>query len=395
MIEQVKGTRNLYGLEAEKYLYIYDIFRKSFNTYGYDLIELPTIEYKELFNKSIGENSEIVTKQMYEFKDKGNRDLVLRPEATASVVRFHNEFFKNESKKYSYFGKMFRYENPQKNRYREFIQAGAEIVGTIDEYSNLQILKSSIRFLSLLNIKSKLNLNTIGTKEEREKYIRELDKYFSKNKRELSKESVDKIGKNTLRILDSNDPFDNQIIDLAPVIYDFLSNETLSLYETFKKELKTNGIDFVENPKLVRGLDYYNDLTFEFVANGTVVGGGGRYDSLSEILGLGKLSGIGVAFGVDRLINTIRSIPSKTKVMLIAQNLSDLTLVSSRLDKAGINYLLPVRDSKENTQYKEAIKNNVDYVINCSENTIKNINNNESIKFNISNLRKLLWTYQS
>ncbi len=390
MIEQVKGTRNLYGLEAEKYLYIYDIFRKSFNTYGYDLIELPTIEYKELFNKSIGENSEIVTKQMYEFKDKGNRDLVLRPEATASVVRFHNEFFKNESKKYSYFGKMFRYENPQKNRYREFIQAGAEIVGTIDEYSNLQILKSSIRFLSLLNIKSKLNLNTIGTKEEREKYIRELDKYFSKNKRELSKESVDKIGKNTLRILDSNDPFDNQIIDLAPVIYDFLSNETLSLYETFKKELKTNGIDFVENPKLVRGLDYYNDLTFEFVANGTVVGGGGRYDSLSEILGLGKLSGIGVAFGVDRLINTIRSIPSKTKVMLIAQNLSDLTLVSSRLDKAGINYLLPVRDSKENTQYKEAIKNNVDYVVNCSENTIKNINNNESIKFTISNLRKLL-----
>ena len=390
MIEQVKGTRNLYGPEAEKYLYIYDIFRKSFNTYGYDLIELPTIEYKELFNKSIGENSEIVTKQMYEFKDKGNRDLVLRPEATASVVRFHNEFFKNESKKYSYFGKMFRYENPQKNRYREFIQAGAEIVGTIDEYSNLQILKSSIRFLSLLNIKSKLNLNTIGTKEEREKYIRELDKYFSKNKRELSKESVDKIGKNTLRILDSNDPFDNQIIDLAPVIYDFLSNETLSLYETFKKQLKTNSIDFVENPKLVRGLDYYNDLTFEFVANGTVVGGGGRYDSLSEILGLGKLSGIGVAFGVDRLINTIRSIPSKTKVMLIAQNLSDLTLVSSRLDKAGINYLLPVRDSKENTQYKEAIKNNVDYVVNCSENTIKNINNNESIKFNISNLRKLL-----
>ena len=390
MIEQVKGTRNLYGLEAEKYLYIYDIFRKSFNTYGYDLIELPTIEYKELFNKSIGENSEIVTKQMYEFKDKGNRDLVLRPEATASVVRFHNEFFKNESKKYSYFGKMFRYENPQKNRYREFIQAGAEIVGTIDEYSNLQILKSSIRFLSLLNIKSKLNLNTIGTKEEREKYIRELDKYFSKNKRELSKESVDKIGKNTLRILDSNDPFDNQIIDLAPVIYDFLSNETLSLYETFKKQLKTNSIDFVENPKLVRGLDYYNDLTFEFVANGTVVGGGGRYDSLSEILGLGKLSGIGVAFGVDRLINTIRSIPSKTRVMLIAQNLTDLNLVSTKLDKAGINYLLPVRDSKENTQYKEAIKNNVDYVINCSENTIKNINNNESIKFNISNLRKLL-----
>jgi len=390
MIEQVKGTRNLYGLDAQKYLYIYDIFRSSFNSYGYDLIELPTIEHKELFNKSIGENSEIVTKQMYEFKDKGNRDLVLRPEATASVVRFHNEFFKNESKKYSYFGKMFRYENPQKNRYREFIQAGAEIVGTIDKYSDLQILKTSIRFLSLLKINSKLNINTIGTKEEREEYIRELDKYFIKNKNELSKESVDKIGKNTLRILDSNDPFDNQITDLAPVIYDFLSNETLDQYETFKKELINEGIDFTENPKLVRGLDYYNDLTFEFIANGTVVGGGGRYDGLSEILGLGKISGVGVAFGVDRLINTVNSTPHKIKVMLIAQNLSDLNFVSTKLDKAGINYLLPVRDSKENTQYKEAIKNNVDYVINCSENTIKNINNNESMKFNISNLRKLL-----
>ena len=390
MIEQVKGTRNLYGLDAQKYLYIYDIFRSSFNSYGYDLIELPTIEHKELFNKSIGENSEIVTKQMYEFKDKGNRDLVLRPEATASVVRFHNEFFKNESKKYSYFGKMFRYENPQKNRYREFIQAGAEIVGTIDKYSDLQILKTSIRFLSLLKVNSKLNINTIGTKEEREEYIRELDKYFIKNKNELSKESVDKIGKNTLRILDSNDPFDNQINDLAPVIYDFLSNETLDQYETFKKDLMNEGIDFTENPKLVRGLDYYNDLTFEFIANGTVVGGGGRYDGLSEILGLGKISGVGVAFGVDRLINTVNSTPHKIKVMLIAQNLSDLNFVSTKLDKAGINYLLPVRDSKENTQYKEAIKNNVDYVINCSENTIKNINNNESMKFNISNLRKLL-----
>jgi len=390
MIEQVKGTRNLYGLDAQKYLYIYDIFRSSFNSYGYDLIELPTIEHKELFNKSIGENSEIVTKQMYEFKDKGNRDLVLRPEATASVVRFHNEFFKNESKKYSYFGKMFRYENPQKNRYREFIQAGAEIVGTIDKYSDLQILKTSIRFLSLLKVNSKLNINTIGTKEEREEYIRELDKYFIKNKNELSKESVDKIGKNTLRILDSNDPFDNQINDLAPVIYDFLSNETLDQYETFKKDLMNEGIDFTENPKLVRGLDYYNDLTFEFIANGTVVGGGGRYDGLSEILGLGKISGVGVAFGVDRLINTVNFTPHKIKVMLIAQNLSDLNFVSTKLDKAGINYLLPVRDSKENTQYKEAIKNNVDYVINCSENTIKNINNNESMKFNISNLRKLL-----
>ena len=166
MIEQVKGTRNLFGAESEKYIHIFNAFCDAFVDYGYEFVELPILEHKELFIKSIGENSEIVTKQMYEFKDKGDRSLVLRPEATASVVRFHNEFFKNESKKYAYFGKMYRYESPQKNRYREFIQAGAELIGTIDDFSELQILKSSINFLEKLNIKAKLNINTIGSIEE-------------------------------------------------------------------------------------------------------------------------------------------------------------------------------------------------------------------------------------
>tara|TARA_B100000575_G_scaffold25378_1_gene17155 strand:+ start:473 stop:1075 length:603 start_codon:yes stop_codon:yes gene_type:complete len=163
MIEQVKGTRNLFGADSEKYIHIFNTFCDAFVNYGYQLVELPILEHKELFIKSIGENSEIVTKQMYEFKDKGDRSLVLRPEATASVVRFHNEFFKNESKKYAYFGKMYRYESPQKNRYREFIQAGAELIGTIDDFSELQILKSSIKFLENLNINAKLNINTIGS----------------------------------------------------------------------------------------------------------------------------------------------------------------------------------------------------------------------------------------
>ena len=176
MIEQVKGTRNLFGAESEKYIHIFNTFSDAFVDYGYELVELPILEHKELFIKSIGENSEIVTKQMYEFKDKGDRSLVLRPEATASVVRFHNEFFKNESKKYSYFGKMYRYESPQKNRYREFIQAGAELIGTIDDFSELQILKSSINFLEKLDIKAKLNINTIGSIEERKLYIKALPK---------------------------------------------------------------------------------------------------------------------------------------------------------------------------------------------------------------------------
>jgi histidyl-tRNA synthetase len=200
--------------------------KKSFHDYGYDLVELPTIEHKELFNKSIGENSEIVTKQMYEFKDKGNRDLVLRPEATASVVRFHNEFFKNESKKYSYFGKMFRYENPQKNRYREFIQAGAEIVGLIDSYSDFQIINDSYHFINSLIPDTKLKINTIGSIEDRKEYVKLLFDYFNDNKSKLSEESVEKLENNTLRILDSNNLDDANVVKNAPKINDFINSDS-------------------------------------------------------------------------------------------------------------------------------------------------------------------------
>ena len=182
MIEQVKGTRNIHSEEAQVYLFIFNTFLNTFNSSGYEYTELPIIEHKELFTKSIGESSEIVTKQMYEFKDKGDRELVLRPEGTASVVRFHNEFYKNDSKKYSYFGKMYRYENPQKNRYREFHQAGAEIIGTIDIFSDLQIIQSSIRFLNTLGIKADLHINSIGTIDDRSKYVSELLDYLIANK---------------------------------------------------------------------------------------------------------------------------------------------------------------------------------------------------------------------
>ncbi len=221
-------------------------------------------------------------------------------------------------------------------------------------------------------------------------YIKELENYFKKNKNNLSKESNEKIGKNTLRILDSNDPFDSEIIDLAPVIYQYLDEDTLDRYENLKQNLKNENIGYVENSKLVRGLDYYNDITFEFVYKATVLGGGGRYDKLAESLKLGNSAGVGVAFGVDRIINCINYVPSTKKIMLIGQNFDDIKSVSKKLDKSGIKYFLPIRKSKENTQYKEAIKNNVDYVINCTEKTIKNPKNSESFEFNIRNLKKLI-----
>ena len=168
MIEQVKGTQNISGDNAIKYLYIQNLFNNKFSDYGYQYIQTPLLEYKELFDKSIGESSEIVTKQMYELVDKGGRELVLRPEGTSSIVRYHAEFNKDLTIKYSYFGSMFRYENPQKNRYREFNQAGVEIVGLIDTYSDFQIINDSFNFINELIPGTKLNINTIGSISDRE-----------------------------------------------------------------------------------------------------------------------------------------------------------------------------------------------------------------------------------
>ena len=391
MIEQVKGTRNIHSEDAQVYLFILNTFLNTFNSSGYEYTELPIIEHKELFTKSIGESSEIVTKQMYEFIDKGNRELVLRPEGTASVVRFHNEFYKNDTKKYSYFGKMYRYENPQKNRYREFHQAGAEIIGTIDIFSDIQIVQSSIRFLNRLGIKADLHINSIGTIDDRAKYVTELLDYLKTNKENLSEDSLDKLENNTLRVLDSNNPQDREVINKAPSILGFLNDDSTNNYLQIKKELDSLGIQYVEDSNLVRGLDYYNDLTFEFKVNGLAVGGGGRYDKLSQILKLGNSEGVGVAFGVDRLMSLIDSDDSKaTKISLIGATIETINEVSAELINNNINHCLPVRISKENTQYKNAVNNKSDIVINCNERTIKLINSKETFPYNIDTLRDLI-----
>lgn len=391
MIEQVKGTRNIHSEDAQVYLFILNTFLNTFNSSGYEYTELPIIEHKELFTKSIGESSEIVTKQMYEFTDKGSRELVLRPEGTASVVRFHNEFYKNDSKKYSYFGKMYRYENPQKNRYREFHQAGAEIIGTIDIFSDIQIVQSSIRFLNRLGIKADLHINSIGTIDDRAKYVSELLDYLKTNKENLSEDSRDKLENNTLRVLDSNNPEDREVINNAPSILGYLNDDSTNNYLQIKKELDSLGIQYVEDSNLVRGLDYYNDLTFEFKVNGLAVGGGGRYDKLSQILKLGNSEGVGVAFGVDRLMSLIDTDDSKaTKISLIGATIETINKVSAELINNNINHCLPVRISKENTQYKNAVNNKSDIVINCNERTIKLINSKETFPYSIDTLRDLI-----
>ena len=384
MIEQVKGTRNIANEDSAKFLHVKNNFINKFSDYGYKYIQTPLLEYKELFDKSIGESSEIVTKQMYELKDKGGRDLVLRPEGTSSVVRYHAEFNKDNTSKYSYFGSMFRYESPQKNRYREFNQAGAEIVGLIDVYSDFQIINDSLNFINNLLPGTTLKINTIGSTEDREAYVKVLYNYFSKNKDKLSKESLEKIENNTLRILDSNNSDDSEIINNAPTINEHINNDSKASFDNLLNLLKISQINYEIDYSLVRGLDYYNDLTFEFhTEENVVVGGGGRYDSLAKILSIGEFNGVGVAFGVERIVNLLSELEISTKYYLLGTNIDNLIKYSKILDKNNINYNKPSRISKENSQFKEAKKLNAEYLINADEDTIKNLITNETKAFDI------------
>mgnify|MGYP003297131445 FL=1 len=384
MIEQVKGTRNIANDDSAKFLHVKNTFINKFSDYGYKYIQTPLLEYKELFDKSIGESSEIVTKQMYELKDKGGRDLVLRPEGTSSVVRYHAEFNKDNTTKYSYFGSMFRYENPQKNRYREFNQAGAEIVGLIDIYSDFQIINDSLNFNNNLLPGTTLKINTIGSIEDREAYVKVLYEYFSKNKEKLSNESLEKIENNTLRILDSNNSEDREIISNAPTINEYINTHSKENFESLLRLLDNSQINYEIDYSLVRGLDYYNDLTFEFhTEESVVVGGGGRYDNLAKILSIGDFNGVGVAFGVERIMNLLSEIKISSKYYLLGTNIDNLTKYSKILDENNINYNKPSRVSKENSQFKEAKKLNAEYLINADEDTIKNLITNETEAFDI------------
>ena len=384
MIEQVKGTRNIANNDSAKFLHVKNTFINKFSDYGYKYIQTPLLEYKELFDKSIGESSEIVTKQMYELKDKGGRDLVLRPEGTSSVVRYHAEFNKDITSKYSYFGSMFRYENPQKNRYREFNQAGAEIVGLIDIYSDFQIINDSLNFINNLLPETTLKINTIGSIEDREAYVKVLYEYFSKNKEKLSNESLEKIENNTLRILDSNNLQDREIISNAPTINEYINTHSKENFESLLRLLDNSQINYEIDYSLVRGLDYYNDLTFEFhTEESVVVGGGGRYDNLAKILSIGDFNGVGVAFGVERIMNLLSEIKISSKYYLLGTNIDNLTKYSKILDENNINYNKPSRVSKENSQFKEAKKLNAEYLINADEDTIKNLITNETEAFDI------------
>ena len=293
----------------ERYRFIVDKTLETSRRYGFHEVKTPIFEFTKVFSRTLGESTDIVSKEMYTFKDRGDDDLCLRPEGTAGIVRsFLSEGLQRKTPlKLFYEGPMFRYERPQKGRYRQFYQIGVELIGSDKLDSDVEVLSLGHNTLLELGVleKTKLFVNSIGDSETRKGYREKLVSYYQKHLGELSKDSQHRLKTNPLRILDSKDKNDIQINQEAPKLLDSLTESSRQRFEEIQKTLKTLGINFEVDPKLVRGLDYYSDLVFEFKTDQLgaqdAVLSGGRYDGLSQLMGGPLTPSVGWAAGIERL----------------------------------------------------------------------------------------------
>jgi histidyl-tRNA synthetase len=306
--QNVKGTKDILPEEAVKWVKIEDIVRKKMLQYNFQEVRFPTFESTELFRKSTGESTDIVKKEMFTFKDMGGRSLTLKPEGTPSVVRMflqYGLFNKGAVQKFYYIERMFRQEKPQKGRYREFRQFGAEVIGSSSAQSDAELVKSALDIFAELNIKGVgLNINSIGCPVCREDFIAELKNFLKDKLSDLCDDCNRRYSENPMRILDCKK--DKKKIKKAPSPLDFLCDECKKHFEEFKSHLDYLGIEFSVDKRLVRGLDYYTKTVFEFIHSGlgsqNEVGGGGRYDELIEFMGGENTPASGYAVGIDRLM---------------------------------------------------------------------------------------------
>ena len=307
--QAIRGTQDIFGAEAEAFAHVVETFERIRKLYRFRRIEMPVFEKTEVFSRSIGETTDVVSKEMYSFEDRGGDSLTLRPEFTAGIARAYltNGWQQYAPVKLATHGPLFRYERPQKGRYRQFHQLDAEIIGAGEPQADVELLVMADQLLHELGIADgvTLLLNTLGDGASREAWRAALVEYFRAVKADLSEDSQDRLERNPLRILDSKDPRDKVFTDAAPKIDDYLSVEAQDFFGKVTAGLDAAGVAWTRAPALVRGLDYYRHTAFEFVtdrlgAQGTVLGGG-RYDGLMESLGGAPTPAVGWAAGVERL----------------------------------------------------------------------------------------------
>ena len=376
LIKAVRGTKDIIGEEAKKYVYISNVAQKMFENYGYNFVKTPIFEETELFKRGIGEATDVVEKEMYTFKDRGDRSITLRPENTASLVRCYLEnaiYAKEEISRFYYNGSMFRYERPQAGRQREFNQIGLEVFGEKSPKVDAEVIAIGYKFLEKLGITDlEVKINSVGSKESRTIYREKLIEHFSKHLDDMCDDCKDRINRNPLRLLDCKVDKDKDFYKSAPNIIDFLFEDERKHYEDVKKYLDVFGIKYTEDPTLVRGLDYYSSTVFEIVTNklgsqGTVLGGG-RYDNLLKELGDKDIPAVGFATGVERIMMLLgENYPKNNPDVYIAwlgENTSETALkIAESLRDNDIKVYIDYSEKGMKSHMKKADKLSVRYCI--------------------------------
>lgn len=389
-VQAIRGMHDILPEQTPRWQYAEQVLRDVLTRYGYQEIRLPVVEKTELFKRSIGEVTDIVEKEMYTFDDRNNDSLTLRPEGTAGCLRacLEHGLLHNQVHRLWYYGPMFRHERPQKGRYRQFYQLGVESYGFSGPDIDVEIILLTDRLWKRLNIRDKLRLeiNTLGTTEERLVYRDELVSYFNQHIETLDQDSLRRLETNPLRILDSKNPEMAELISQAPELTDYLQEDSRHHFEVLTRSLDKLGVDYQLNTRLVRGLDYYGKTVFEWVtddlgAQGTICAGG-RYDALVEQLGGKSNSAIGFAMGMERLLLLLEQVETSNPIQKVDVY---MILVGKQAEEVGMLLAEKIRDELQEitllvncgggsfkSQFKKADKSGAEYALVLGEDEVNN-----------------------
>lgn len=378
---RVRGMQDIFGEYQRYFTFLKKVARHEFRTNGFTRITTPILEMKSLITHSTGDSSDIVTKEMFDFTDKGGREVVMKPESTPGVMRAYLEHMMEEPQPvYLYYIEPhFRYDRPQKGRYRQFHQVGAEIIGEEDPILDAKAIYLMAQILDGIGLAGTytVKINSLGVAKEREKYLLELQSFFENKKHLLDETDLARLEKNPLRLLDSKNPDVQELLKIAPKMTDFLKKDSLEFYTKVKEYLDILGVAYVEDSTLVRGLDYYSHTVWEFVDGSgrtqDAFGGGGRYDGLAKSIGYKtEIPAVGFAFGAERLIEAMieRGVQLKNKdqihlyIMQLGDDAKKLALpLNIEARKKWINSLLSLGTPSIKTQLKKANRVGARFVI--------------------------------
>ena len=378
--QAIRGTQDIFGPDAEAFAFVVETFERVRKLYRFRRVEMPVFEKTEVFSRAIGETTDVVSKEMYSFEDRGGDSLTLRPEFTAGIARAYlsNGWQQHAPLKVATHGPLFRYERPQKGRYRQFHQIDAEIISAAEPQADVELLAMADQLLKELGIEGvTLHLNTLGDGDSREAWRAALVEHFRAVKDELSEDSQERLEKNPLRILDSKDRRDQRFVADAPKIDQFLSDDARAFFDAVTSGLEAAGVKWTRAESLVRGLDYYRHTAFEFIpdegseaasklGSQSTILGGGRYDGLMESLGGAPTPAVGWAAGIERLAMLVGDrVEPKADVIVVVENddLIDRAIAAIAKIRAGGHSAELMATGSPRKRFDKAVKAGADKIV--------------------------------